>query len=55
MCKKIMLCTEMCLCVDCCNDENDNDNVDSDVDMDEEYYHNIDHRLLDRFWKCRVI
>ena len=37
MCKKnSMLCTEMCLCVDCCNGENDNDNVDSDIDIDEE-------------------
>ena len=34
MCKKnSMLCTEMCLWVDCCDDENDNDNVDS---IDEE-------------------
>ena len=29
-----MLCTEMCLCVDCSNDENDN--LDSDVHIDEE-------------------
>ena len=34
--KKSMLCTERCLCVDCCSDENDNDNVNSDVDIDEE-------------------
>ena len=39
--KNSMLCTEMYLCIDCCNDENNNDNVDSDVDIDEEqYYHN---------------
>ena len=35
-CKKTAYYVQKCVCVDCCNDENDNDNVDSHVHIDEE-------------------
>ena len=36
MLKKTACYVQKCVCVNCCNDENDNDNVDSDVHIDEE-------------------
>ena len=46
-----MLCTEIGLWVDCCNDEND-DNVDYDVDIDKALYPTSYIYLID-FWNVK--